>query len=112
MLVQQQGLVRATSSSPPRSLTRCSKAPSRQWSGAGSSGSWNSSPLHCLLGELVEAVGHAANAEEPVAQLVQNGAQSIQMYIGERDGMAPVDLSLAVAFAKANESAFSSIGGG
>lgn len=72
--------------------------------------------LHDLLpntsvDELIGTIGKAASTNSEVEQLMKDGAQSIRMYVAERDADAPMDLSRAVLFAESNNEIFAAIHG-
>lgn len=54
----------------------------------------------------VQAVGDTASRNEDVAKLMSYGAQSIRMYVAERDADAPTDLLSVALFAEKNTSSF------
>ena len=54
----------------------------------------------------VQKVGSSAPYNEDVAKLMRYGAQSIRMYVGERDANAPADLISAVVFLEKQASSF------
>ena len=57
----------------------------------------------------VEGIGERASSNGDVEKVMRQGAQSIQMYIAERDGKAPIDLIGAAHFAEKNASSFTQI---
>ena len=59
----------------------------------------------------VERIGERASSNGDVEKVMRQGAQSIQMYIAERDANAPIDLISAAHFAERNASSFTQIGG-
>ena len=61
--------------------------------------------------DFVKRIGERASSNEDVAKVMRVGAQSIQMYIGERDANAPTDLMSAAIFAEKNASSFTQIVG-
>ena len=61
--------------------------------------------------DFVKKIGERASSNEDVAKVMRMGAQSIQMYIGERDANAPTDLVSAAIFAEKNASSFTQMVG-
>jgi hypothetical protein len=57
----------------------------------------------------IQEVGDVASRNEDVAKLMRYGAQSIRMYVVERDANAPTDLLSVALFAEKNGSSFKSI---
>lgn len=62
------------------------------------------------VGDFVSGVGQTASTSQDVAKLMRHGAQSISMYVGERDANAPTDLISAVMYAEKNASSFAELG--
>ena len=54
----------------------------------------------------VEKIGSIASQNEDVERLMRQGAQSISMYIVEKDANAPTDLLGAIYFVEKNEASF------
>lgn len=54
----------------------------------------------------VQKVGSIASENKNVEKIMRQGAQSIQMYVVERDAEAPTDLISAVLFSEKNASSF------
>lgn len=61
--------------------------------------------------EFIKVVGEAVASERKIAQIMEEGARSIGMFVGEKDAQAPIDLSRAVLFAESNEPVFAAIRG-
>jgi len=57
----------------------------------------------------IEAVGNAASTNTDIEKILRLGAQSINLYITERDANAPTDILGAVVFSEKNASSFTSI---
>lgn len=57
----------------------------------------------------IEKVAQEVSANEEVAKIMRYGAQSIEMYVVERDANAPMDLVSVAMFAEKNASKFSEI---
>lgn len=60
-------------------------------------------------GEFVKSVGAIAPKNESVAKIIRYGAQSIRMFVVERDPEAPTDLLSVVVFAEKNSSSFNEL---
>lgn len=54
----------------------------------------------------VQKVGEIASTNSDIGKVIRQGAQSISMYVAERDVNAPTDLLGAVLFAEKNASSF------
>jgi len=59
--------------------------------------------------DFMDNVGEAVSTNEDVAKLMRFGAQSIQMYVGERDAQAPTDLLSVPQFVEGGRSSFSQL---
>ena len=59
----------------------------------------------------IEKVGEIAQNNADVAKVMRMGAQSIQMYVAEKDANAPTDILGTVAFAEKNSSSFTELSG-
>ena len=59
----------------------------------------------------VERIGERASSNGDVEKVMGQGAQSIQMYIADKDAQAPIDLISAADFAEKNASSFTQIVG-
>jgi hypothetical protein len=57
----------------------------------------------------INKVGEIASSNTDVAKVMRMGAQSMQMYVVERDANAPSDLFGAVIFAEKNPSGFTEL---
>ena len=68
-------------------------------------------PPSMPIEDFVKKIGERASSNEDVAKVMRMGAQSIQMYIGERDANAPTDLVSAAIFAEKNASSFTQMVG-
>lgn len=62
-------------------------------------------------GAFVQAAGQAAQRNEAVQKLMSHGAQSIRMFVAERDADAPTDLIAAALFAEKNSDSLSELAG-
>ena len=60
----------------------------------------------------VDRVGQIASSNGDVEKVMRQGAQSIRMYVAERDANAPTDLIGAVIFAEKNASSFAELKNG
>ena len=59
--------------------------------------------------EFVNRVGEVASKNSDIEKVMRQGAQSIRMYIAERDANAPTDLFGVVLFAEKNVSSFTEL---
>jgi hypothetical protein len=57
----------------------------------------------------VKRVGEIASTNSDIEKVIRQGAQSISMYVAERDANAPTDLLGAVLFAEKNASSFADL---
>ena len=61
------------------------------------------------IDEFVKLIGEIASTNDDVAKVMRVGAQSIQMYVAERDADAPLDLLSVTKFVERDESSFAEI---
>ena len=61
--------------------------------------------------EFINKIGGIASTNDEVSRVMKQGAQSISMYVAEKDANAPTDLLGAVLFAEKNKSSFAEIHG-
>jgi hypothetical protein len=59
--------------------------------------------------EFINHVSEDVSTNDDVAKVMRFGAQSIQMYLGERDAQAPIDLLMVPEFVEQAKSSFSHI---
>lgn len=63
------------------------------------------------VNSFIDSIGRAASKNADVEKVMRYGAQSIKMYVGERDANAPTDLISAAMFAQNNVASFSDLSG-
>ena len=63
------------------------------------------------VSSIIDSIGRVALKNADVEKVMRYGAQSIKMYVGERDANAPMDLISAAMFAQNNVASFSDLSG-